>query len=206
VHWIGREAWSARDRNEWFIQRPTATESPGVLRGSGALARPPARPRRLCRRLLIRRCHTRHLDFADFAIPDNALEGALEHLLNTNNHRAHSVLLELLGSLDPSTFSNFLGLPIAEMILRLTRTHLLGHMRGELHCKNLNATRNLSGVADNGCCPCAPFPHAEQSYPGVISFRFPCLCFLFTNLPSFVIVLRLLRPPRFERTELFFFR
>jgi hypothetical protein len=50
-------------------------------------------------RLLIRLCQARPLDFADFAIPDNALEGALEHLLNTNDHRAHSLLLELLGSL-----------------------------------------------------------------------------------------------------------
>jgi hypothetical protein len=50
-------------------------------------------------RLLIRLCHTRPLDFADFAIPNNALEGALEYFLNTNDHRAHSVLLELLKSL-----------------------------------------------------------------------------------------------------------
>jgi hypothetical protein len=50
-------------------------------------------------RLLIRLCHTHPLDFADFAIRDNALEGALEHLLNTNDHLAHSVLLELLKSL-----------------------------------------------------------------------------------------------------------
>jgi hypothetical protein len=39
------------------------------------------------------------MDFADSAIPDNALEGALEHLLNTNDRRAHLGLLELLGSL-----------------------------------------------------------------------------------------------------------
>jgi hypothetical protein len=34
-------------------------------------------------RLLIQLCHMRRLDFADFAMPDNALEGALGHLLNT---------------------------------------------------------------------------------------------------------------------------
>jgi hypothetical protein len=34
--------------------------------------------------LLIQLCHTRPLDFADFAIPDNTLKGALEHLLNTH--------------------------------------------------------------------------------------------------------------------------
>jgi hypothetical protein len=50
-------------------------------------------------RLLIRLCHTRPLDFADFSIPDNAFQGALEHVLNANDHRAHSVLLELLKSL-----------------------------------------------------------------------------------------------------------
>jgi hypothetical protein len=44
-------------------------------------------------RLLIQLCHTRPLDFADLTVPDNALNGALEHLLNTNHYCAHSVLL-----------------------------------------------------------------------------------------------------------------
>jgi hypothetical protein len=45
-------------------------------------------------RLLIQLCQTCPLDFADFAIPDNALEGALEYLPNTNDHCGHLVLLE----------------------------------------------------------------------------------------------------------------
>jgi hypothetical protein len=50
-------------------------------------------------RVLIQLWHTPALDFADFAIPDNVLEGVLEYLLTTNDHCGHSVLLELLGSL-----------------------------------------------------------------------------------------------------------
>jgi hypothetical protein len=44
--------------------------------------------------MLIQLCHTYHLDFADFAILDNAFKGALEHFVNTNDHRAHSGLLK----------------------------------------------------------------------------------------------------------------
>jgi hypothetical protein len=81
-------------------------------------------------RLLVRLCHTRPLDFADCAIPDNALEGALEHLLNTNYDRAYSVLLELLGSIGSRGDDRLATLltqtywdlphPIAQLILRLT--------------------------------------------------------------------------------------
>jgi hypothetical protein len=80
--------------------------------------------------LRIQLCHTHSLDFANFAILENVLEGALEHLLNTNGDRAHSVLLEVLGSLESQAndrlaallIQNFWDSPLAELILRLTRT------------------------------------------------------------------------------------
>jgi hypothetical protein len=70
-------------------------------------------------RLLMQLCHTRPLDLADFTIPNNALEGALEHLLNTNDHRAHSVLLELLGSLGSRGYDRPAG-PVIDFLSQNT--------------------------------------------------------------------------------------
>jgi hypothetical protein len=70
-------------------------------------------------RLLVQPCHTRPLDFTDFAIPDNALEGTLEHFLKTHDNRAHSVPLELLGALE-SRGDNHLAILLIEFLSQNT--------------------------------------------------------------------------------------